>query len=347
MSRVTDGTSGNRLNATVSLNAARDFYTVLVWVKILGANSGGPQMLFNTNSSTVFRNPRIYYYDTIPANMRCRLPPFVEVTSGGTTFAVDAWHCVIARRSATGNAFRLRVNGVEYSVNDTAAGLPTDITDVQLGGANGISEWWLNGKLAHCAAWNRELSVSECQALEGGANPLTIEGSRWFYYPLTDASLDNAFTPDNSDTAGALSVTGTVTSDTGDNPTVDAPPSAGPVLSDPAVTSITQTGATVNYSTDTAGTAYIVKTTSATEPSAAQIKAGQNHTGAAAVYAANASVASGARSFTTSGGSASTLYYWYIILNDGTDDSNVLSGSFTTSAAVGATHPFTSVNIGG
>jgi len=126
-------------------------------------------------------------------------------------------------------------------------------------------------------------------------------------------------------------------------------PASGPVLTagDPAVTSITQTGATVNYSTDTAGTAYIVKTTSATPPSAAQIKAGQNHTGAAAVYAANASVASGARSFTTSGGSASTLYYWYIILNDGTDDSNVLSGSFTTSAAVGATHPFTSVNIGG
>jgi hypothetical protein len=123
--------------------------------------------------------------------------------------------------------------------------------------------------------------------------------------------------------------------------------SSGPVLSSASVTSITTVGATVNYSTDTAGTAYIVKTTSATVPSAAQIKAGQDHTGAAAVYATSASVASGARSFTTSGGSASTLYYWYVILNDGSADSNVLNGSFTTSAAVGATHPFTSVNIGG
>jgi len=115
-----------------------------------------------------------------------------------------------------------------------------------------------------------------------------------------------------------------------------------PVLSSPSVTSITQTGATVNYSTDTGGTAYIYKSTSATPPSTADLKAGTG-----AVYAANASVASGARSFTTSGGSADTLYYWYVILNDGDDDSNVLSGSFTTSAAVGATHPFTSVNIGG
>jgi len=121
---------------------------------------------------------------------------------------------------------------------------------------------------------------------------------------------------------------------------------SAPVLSSPSVTSITQVGATVNYSTDTAGTAYIYKSTSATPPSTADLKAGTG-----AVYATSASVSTGANSFTTSGGSADTLYYYYIILNDGTDDSNVLSGSFTTAAAASGptihTGTFVSATTGG
>jgi hypothetical protein len=64
-----------------------------------------------------------------------------------------------------------------------------------------------------------------------------------------------------------------------------------PVLTSPVGTSTGSTTATVGATTDTgSGTLYYVVTTSATQPTAAQIKAGQNNTGSAAVASGNQAV---------------------------------------------------------
>ena len=91
-------------------------------------------------------------------------------------------------------------------------------------------------------------------------------------------------------------------------------------------------GATTNEAN---GTIYVVASTSATAPSAAQVKAGQMHTGAAAAASANAAVSStGAKSVNFTGLTPSTTYYAHTMHEDasGNQSSVVSSASFTTSA---------------
>src|SRR5450755_2113513 len=72
-----------------------------------------------------------------------------------------------------------------------------------------------------------------------------------------------------------------------------------PILSASTAVATSTTTATLGVTTTgTNGTLYVVATLSATPPSAAQIKAGQDHTGAAASYAANQAVGvAGTKSF--------------------------------------------------
>jgi hypothetical protein len=87
------------------------------------------------------------------------------------------------------------------------------------------------------------------------------------------------------------------------------------------------------------GTLYVVVTTSATQPSVAQIIAGQDHTGAAAVFAANQTItSSGAKTVGATGLAQTTAYYGHFVHRDPTShDSNRLSTSeFTTLATPAA-----------
>lgn len=121
----------------------------------------------------------------------------------------------------------------------------------------------------------------------------------------------------------------------------DTMPSAGdttaPVLTSAVGTTTGSTTATIGATTDEAnGTMYGVVTGSVTQPSVAQIKAGQDHTGAAASYASSQSISStGAKTFSATGLTASTTYYGHIVHTDAAaNDSNRLSSaSFTTDAA--------------
>jgi hypothetical protein len=129
----------------------------------------------------------------------------------------------------------------------------------------------------------------------------------------------------------------TVSTDaTGD--TTDTPDTTAPVLSSPVGTTTGATTATVGATTDEAnGTLYGVVTTSATAPSAAQIKAGQDHTGAAAVFDDSQAVSStGAKTFSATGLTASTAYRAHLIHTDAAaNDSNIVtSAEFTTDAVV-------------
>jgi hypothetical protein len=107
-----------------------------------------------------------------------------------------------------------------------------------------------------------------------------------------------------------------------------------PVLTSPVGTETGQTTATVGATTDEAnGTLYVVVTTSGTQPSVAQIKAGQDHTGAAAAFADDQAIGStGAKTFPATGLTAATGYYAHLVHTDAaTNDSNrVASALFTT-----------------
>lgn len=108
-----------------------------------------------------------------------------------------------------------------------------------------------------------------------------------------------------------------------------------PVLSSLTAVEDGATGADIGFTTDEGGTAYAVITTSATPPSAAQVKAGQDHSGSAAVWDDSKLVSAGADTFTATGLTAETTYYAYVVVTDAVDnDSDVgYAGTFTTDAA--------------
>lgn len=109
-----------------------------------------------------------------------------------------------------------------------------------------------------------------------------------------------------------------------------------PTLSAASATSIGPTTVTGNVTTDeNNGTLYSVVSTSATPPSVAQIQAGQNNTGAAAVWSGNQSVSSiGAKNFSITGLANSTAYYAYFQHKDaaGNNSTVVSSAQFTTTS---------------
>lgn len=116
-----------------------------------------------------------------------------------------------------------------------------------------------------------------------------------------------------------------------------APDTTPPTLSAPSAIQTGQSTATVGATTDEGnGTLYVVVTLASTQPSVAQIKAGQNSSGTAAVFATSATVNStGAKTFGITGLTASTTYYAHLVHTDaaGNDSNRVTSPSFTTSAA--------------
>lgn len=116
-----------------------------------------------------------------------------------------------------------------------------------------------------------------------------------------------------------------------------------PELTSPTGSKTGSTTATGTVSTNEGnGTAYAVVTTSATAPSATQVRAGQNHTGAAAAWAGNQGVAStGVKTFNATGLAASTTYYYHYTHRDAAnnDATVVSSASFTTDPPADTTPP--------
>src|SRR5574343_434158 len=110
-----------------------------------------------------------------------------------------------------------------------------------------------------------------------------------------------------------------------------------PTLSSASVTSVGSTTATGNVTTNEGnGTLYSIVSASATAPSAAQIQAGNDHTGSAAVWSGNQAVSStGAKTFSITGLTASTSYYAYFQHKDSANNNSsvVTSTQFTTGSA--------------
>ena len=119
--------------------------------------------------------------------------------------------------------------------------------------------------------------------------------------------------------------------------------STDPELSDGASTATGSRSAIFGVTTNEGnGTLYLVVTTSATPPTAAQVRAGQNHAGTAAVFAASqvASTA-GAKSAQAIGLTAATTYYGYWTQRDGSGNDSAVEAtpSVATNAAPSLTSP--------
>jgi hypothetical protein len=105
-----------------------------------------------------------------------------------------------------------------------------------------------------------------------------------------------------------------------------------PTLSSVSSSGAAATAVTLAATSSEAGTMYYVVTTSSTAPTATQVVAGQNDSGASAVKSGNSSVsAATAKSFSVSGLTNFTKYYYYIAAVDGSSNrSTVSSGNFAT-----------------
>lgn len=127
-----------------------------------------------------------------------------------------------------------------------------------------------------------------------------------------------------------------------------------PVLSSSTASSTGTTSASIGVTTDTAeGVLYYVLTTSATPPSKAQVKAGQNNGGTSADWSGSQAVSStGAKTAAPTGLSSATTYYTYFMHEDATgNQSNVVAASgFATDASTPVTlhavHVFDTINVG-
>lgn len=136
---------------------------------------------------------------------------------------------------------------------------------------------------------------------------------------------------------GAASNVATVTTN------ASAVDTTAPVLSLPTAFQTGPTAATVGATTDEGnGTLYYVVTTSATAPTKAQVKAGQDNAGSAAAASGSQAISgTGAKTFSATGLSASTAYYTHLMHEDAAaNQSTVISSAqFTTAAAPDVTAP--------
>lgn len=115
-----------------------------------------------------------------------------------------------------------------------------------------------------------------------------------------------------------------------------------PTLTSATATATSATTATGGVTTDEAGPAWAVLTTSSTTPSAAQIKAGQSHTGATASASATATLAVGANSgvFSFTGLTAGQTYWLHVVQDDTATPANT-STPITSASSITTPTPDT------
>ena len=126
-----------------------------------------------------------------------------------------------------------------------------------------------------------------------------------------------------------------------------------PTLTSATASATSATTSSGSVTTDEAGPAWAVLTTSSTTPSTAQIKAGQDHAGASAAASDTATLAVGANTgaFGFTGHSAGTTYYMHVVQDDEASPANtstpISSASFTTPSPDTTAPTFTgSITVG-
>ena len=134
-------------------------------------------------------------------------------------------------------------------------------------------------------------------------------------------------------------------SDVASSPSFDTTADAiAPVLSGASASATSASSLSALVTTDEGnGTLYGVVTSSASVPSQAQVKAGQDHTGSAADWAGSEAVfSSGEKSLTPTGLTAATNYYFHTMHEDATGNQSAVtsSASVTTWPAIPSAETF-------
>ena len=121
--------------------------------------------------------------------------------------------------------------------------------------------------------------------------------------------------------------------------TTSTPDTTAPTLSSPTASALSNALIAAGVTTNEAnGTLHVVATTSATPPTATQIRAGQDHTGAAAVFDDSQVISStGAKTFNVTGLTQLTLYYLYFHHQDAAANNSTVSSASATTFRNGAT----------
>jgi hypothetical protein len=232
-------------------------------------------------------------------------------------------------------ASAIEVSGLGATPLDVAVGLGTDITSPftlatgTLAQADelivGVFTFQATGLGNHGIAIEQWSGVSPTTIFVNDGGGINSEyGAAGYRIVSSTSSVTTSFSStSNPNSTGSPIAVATFKGDT-----------TAPVLSSPTGTATGSSTANVGATTDEGnGTMYAVVTTSSTQPSVAQIKAGQDHTGAAATWAGNQAISStGAKTLGATGLTASTNYWGHVVHTDAaTNDSNRVSSSqFTT-----------------
>jgi hypothetical protein len=213
----------------------------------------------------------------------------------------------------------------------------------------GFSSLAFAGDIALPRMWTRGLTLANIHA-EVASSTVVDATSIYSAPPFSGANLAAALTDAS---AGAHSFTDL----SGGNVTVvtmlaDSLPDGGggggdvtaPALSAASASAVSATSATGSVTTDEAGPAWAVLTESATTPSATQIKAGQDHTGATTPSdTATLAIGSNPAAFAFSSLTASTEYWIHIVQDDAASPANtatpITAGSSITTPTVDVTAP--------
>ena len=254
-------------------------------------------------------------------------------------------NCVLIQKNNLNTATIAQIGGASaYNVTLAALGTTADIgikvlygatlTNVYVG--NAATTFSSANTATNCytsqssppAGWtNAAFSTATFENVTSGTHDLRLKAGS----ALINAGANSA-TYSPTDIIGTARTSGAY--DVGAWEYVAAGDTTAPTLTSPSVTAVGSTTATGNISTDEGnGTLYSVVSTSATAPNVAQIQAGNDHTGSAAVWAGNQAISStGAKTTSITGLTASTAYYAHFQHKDAANNNStvVSSAQFTT-----------------
>lgn len=282
-----------------------------------GQDHTGAAAYYSANDTSV-SNPQTFSATGLPSGSALYAHYYQEDAEGdgSNRITTSVFNTLSVVSSVTGTP-----NATTGTSNNTAD-LSMSVT-----GPSGTLYWFLSTSATPPSVANLKAGVGANdfgnQAVSGaGAQTVSAQGAlteklSYYLHALhTYASQDSAIA-----TSSAIVVPT-------DAPTISA--------GSPTVSVTSDTTATLSVATTrTAGTMWAVVTNSATQPSTAQIKSGQNHLGAAAAFAVNDVSVSNPQSFSATSLSPATGYYAHFYQEDAEGDGSnrFTSGSFTTTAS--------------
>lgn len=222
------------------------------------------------------------------------------------------------------------VNAVGSYFGSTVIGGGGGVTGTGSHNATGEASWTIAG----LGATSGQVSVTSADFVNTGS------GTEDYRRAPSSTKLGNTGTVIGGVTTDIFgtSLPQGAANDIGAHEMPEAGDTTAPTLSSPTGTGGTLAGSgTVSSANDANGTLYAVVTASATAPTAAQVKLGQDHTGAAALRVVSQAVsATGVQTIASGSITAGTRYFHYMHEDAAANQSAVVSSASFVVAASGA-----------